>query len=266
MSKKSKMANAPVYYALAQAQFNPILAMGKYINEIQDRLRRKGYVLFETQQITQLELGKVPGQDEPTVEKATSWLIIKEDRTAGFILTPSSLTFHTTHYETRDQFVPELVHALKAVHEVVSLDHLTRLGLRYLDAVLPSVNEAVSQYLVNGLYGIDFAAKKDYSLSEFAFQTESEPLITTGKLVVRVVQLASLLGYPPGLVPYGLVSMKRFTVNEPIAHAIIDTDHYVEGHMSLDFGKVEEQLFSLHAKIKGAFEAIITDHARSAWS
>ena len=46
------MSNAPVYYALAQARFNPVAAMSKYVDQIQDRLRREGYPLFESQQVT----------------------------------------------------------------------------------------------------------------------------------------------------------------------------------------------------------------------
>jgi uncharacterized protein (TIGR04255 family) len=49
-----KMLNAPVYYTLTQAQFNPVAAMAKYIDEIQDKLRLNGYTLFEAQKITQL--------------------------------------------------------------------------------------------------------------------------------------------------------------------------------------------------------------------
>ncbi len=48
-----KMRNAPLYYTLAQAQFNPVAAMTKYINKIQDRLRIDGCTLFEMQKISQ---------------------------------------------------------------------------------------------------------------------------------------------------------------------------------------------------------------------
>lgn len=34
------MSNAPVYYALAQAQFNPVAAMSKYVDQIQDEGRQ----------------------------------------------------------------------------------------------------------------------------------------------------------------------------------------------------------------------------------
>ena len=49
-----RMSNAPVYYALAQAQFNPIAAMVDYADRVQDRLRREGYPLYDRQKATRL--------------------------------------------------------------------------------------------------------------------------------------------------------------------------------------------------------------------
>ena len=42
-----KMSNAPVYYALAKVQFNPITKMADFVSGIQDILRLKGYTRFE---------------------------------------------------------------------------------------------------------------------------------------------------------------------------------------------------------------------------
>ncbi len=266
MGKKNvKMKNAPVYYALVQARFNPIAAMEKYVGEIQDQLRCKGYTLFERREITQLQLGQ---QVEPKVNNTTSWLLNKEDKTAGFILDTSSLTFHTTHYETNKEFISELLNGLKIVHQEVKLDHLSRLGLRYLDAILPSSKENVTQYLVPGLHGINLNQEQlNYSLHESIFQTECEPLLKKGKLIVRVIQLQSaLLGYPPGISPFDLKPMERFTITQPCSHAIIDTDHFVEGHLPFDFNKINEQLSSLHKTLKKMFAAITTEYAKSVWS
>jgi uncharacterized protein (TIGR04255 family) len=263
-----KMSNAPVYYALAQAQFNPVAAMAKYVDDVQDVLRREGYTLFEPQEVTQLEfistLGEAPA--EPKVTQVHTWLITKADRSSGFILGPSALTYHTTHYETRDEFLPELIRALKAVHNVVSLDHLSRLGLRYLDAVLPATGETVEMYLADGLHGIKFGATQRYALNESVFETESGPLLTQGTLVTRVHRATSQLSFPPDMVPKGLVPMKRFESKSVLSHAIIDTDHFVEGKMPLDFAKILAQFVSLHDTIKLAFEATTTDHARKTWA
>lgn len=263
-----KMSNAPVYYALAQAQFNPVAAMAKYVDEVQDRLRREGYTLFEPQQVTHLQFTATPGQvpTEPQLAHTTSWLITKGNRTSGFILSASSITFHTTHYETRREFIPELLRGLRAIHEVVNLDHIGRLGLRYLDAVLPQADETVDQYLVDGLHGVRFGARQRYGLNESVFESDSGPLLPKGTLVARVHRMDSPLGYPPDMVPNGLLPMPRFAINDIRSHAIIDTDHFVEGRMELDFDKIDEQLSALHATIKLVFEATITNHARAVWA
>lgn len=265
---REKMSNAPVYYALAQARFNPVAAMAKYVDEVQDILRRDGYILFDPQQGTLLKLTAVPGQSptEPQLERTTSWLITKGDRSSGFILSATSITFHTTHYETSSEFMPELLRGLKAVHEVVGLDHISRLGLRYLDAVLPQPGHAIDQYLADGLHGVRFGAAQRYALNESVFETESAPLLPKGTLVARVHRMDSPLGYPPDMVPSGLVAMPKFEIKDARLHAVIDTDHFVEGRMPLNFEKIAEQLSNLHSTIKLVFDATVTDHARAVWT
>lgn len=262
------MSNAPVYYALAQAHFNPVAAMAKYVDQIQDRLRREGYPLFEPQQFMQLVVPG-PGQaqpQEPQIQQAMSWLMTRSDRTAGFILGPSTMTYHTTHYQTHKDFIPELLHGLTAVHDAVALDHVSRLGLRYLDAILPHVGDTTEQYLVGGLHGIDFNAVRQYAMTESVFATDTSPLVSKGTLVVRVYRTVAPLGFPPDMLPTGLAIAPQFDIKEACEHAIIDTDHYVQGRMPVEMDKLNEQLLSLHGTIKSVFGATTTDHARSVWA
>ena len=105
-----------------------------------------------------------------------------------------------------------------------------------------------------------------YALSESVFNTESGPLLPQGTLVARVHRSTSSLGYPPDMVPNGLVPMKRFEIKDEVSHAIIDTDHFVEGRIPLDFKKIQVQFVKLHATIKLAFKATTTDHARKVWA
>jgi uncharacterized protein (TIGR04255 family) len=257
-----------VYYALAQAQFNPVAAMSKYVDKVQDRLRREGYPLFEPQQVTHLVVAR-PDQAqpvEPQIAHTVSWLITRNDRTAGFILAPSAITYHTTHYDTHKEFILELLRGLAAVHEAAALDHVSRLGLRYLDAVLPRAGESVEQYLVGGLHGIEFNALQRYRLTESIFGTATGPLVQTGTLVTRVHRMTAPLGFPPDIQPNGLMMHPKFEVKVPRAHAVIDTDHFVEGRMPIDMDKLGEQVLSLHATIKSVFGAATTDHARNAWA
>lgn len=262
-----KMSNAPVYYALAQAQFSPVATMNKYVSDVQDRLRREGYTLFEQLQMMHLQLAHSDQKMiPPNIIPTTSWLLTKGDRTSGFILNDFSITYHTTHYETNEQFILELLRGLGTVHEVVQLDHVSRLGLRYLDAVLPKPGESVDQYLAGGLCGIDFGAIRKYALSESVFETECGPLVGKGTMVARVHQVTAPLGYPPGIVSHGLLPKARFDIQEVCSHAVIDMDHYAESRMPLDFEGIRAQIVSLHDTIRHAFKSMITDHAQSVWS
>jgi len=149
---------------------------------------------------------------------------------------------------------------------VATLDHVSRLGLRYLDAVLPKADDLVEQYFVSGLQGIDFDAVRRYTLTESVFETDTGPLCPKGTLVARVHRMNAPLGFPPDMLPSGLIVDAKFDIKEPQTHAVVDTDHYVEGRMPLDAEKLGEQLTSLHATIKTVFEATTTKHARDAWA
>ena len=262
-----KLANAPVYYAISQAQFNPVPAMHKYVDEIQDVLRRRGFILFEPQQQMQLQIPAEMGGAfaEPQVTQTWLWLLTKEDRSSGFILNANSLSFHTTHYETSQEFIPELLVGLAAIHEVVSLAHVSRLGLRYLDAVLPLGDEEVEKYLAPGLHGLEFGAPRRQSMMETVFDTECGPMIPNGTLISRVYKIYGPVAFPPDLLPHGLTLMPKF-VTGPVAHAIIDTDHSVAGQMPIDLELIEAQLKELHAAIKQVFAATVTDYANNVWA
>lgn len=261
-----KLSNAPVYYAIAQAQFNPVPAMHKYVDDIQDQLRRVGFTLFEPQQQMQLHIPEAGAAfAEPQVTQTLLWLLTKQDRSSGFILSANSLSFHTTHYETSHEFIPTLLMGLKAVHEVVGLAHLSRVGLRYLDAVLPLEGESIEQYLTPGLHGLDFSAPRLQSMMESVFQTECGPLVPTGMLLSRVYKACGVVGFPPDLLPHGLVMMPKF-VTQKITHVVIDNDHSVSGQMPIDFEAIEMQMKNLHAAIKQVFAATVTDHANRVWA
>lgn len=264
------MSNAPVYFALAQIQFNPFALMERFVGDVQDSFRRKGYTLFESQKQTQLQFnvaaGQDPSQSRPEVVEMPIWLFLKADRTSGYILTPSALAFQTTHYETRNEFISELLKGLRILNEVLTLDHVSRIGLRTLNAVIPREGEEVNQYLVPGLHGIDFDANRKFSVNEFVYETFCKPLTNKGTLVERIFMAESSLGFPPDVAPNGLVLDERFKVEKVVKHAVLDTDHFVEGKFPLDFEGIEQQLFSLHTSVKSAFEAATTQHAKAIWN
>ncbi|MGP3131689.1 TIGR04255 family protein [Serratia marcescens] len=261
------MSNAPVYYALAQAKFNPIAAIAKYINDIQDVFRKKGFTIFEMHEGTQLYFDLLPGEEnpKPRIANIVNWQIIKSDRTCGYILNDTSIAFHTTHYLTHHEFLKGLLEGIEVVHEVVTLEHLSRLGLRYLDAVLPVGDETPNDYLVDQLHGVSLGKKHLQTVNESVYETAVIPVITQGVLVTRIHKIFAELGFPPDLSASGLVMKECFRTEKPVQHAIIDTDHYVDGHININMEAISQQLESLHGEIKKTFHAMVTDHAEKTW-
>jgi uncharacterized protein (TIGR04255 family) len=103
-------------------------------------------------------------------------------------------------------------------------------------------------------------------MTESVFATDTSPLVPKGTLVVKVYRMTAPLGFPPDMLPTGLAMVPKFEIKDACEHAVIDTDHYVEGRMPVEIDKLNEQLLSLHTTIKSVFAATTTDHARSAWA
>lgn len=260
-----KMSNAPVYYTIAQAQFNPIAAMANYINDVQDKFRHEGFTLFETQKIKHLQFDTSSTPLNTEVVDVPVWRITKSDRSAGFILYQSQVVYHTTHYQTHTHFFNEFLLGLKIIHSIIKLDHLSRLGLRYLNAVLPNKKENIDQYLVDGLHGIYVDATQRYSLNEAVFDTNPQSSSIKGTLVNRVHCRTGQLGYPPDMIPSGLSQKPQFAKEDISTHAIIDIDHFIEGLMQLNLEQLKIHLNFLHTHIKQAFDATTTKHAKKIW-
>ncbi|EBD6168979.1 TIGR04255 family protein [Salmonella enterica] len=262
-----RMSNAPVYYALVQVKFTPVAAMSKYVPDIQDALRVEGFPLFEVSNTTQFKFEmKSPNEPlEHLLESVTTWLMVDTERKSGFILGNDFITFHTTDYDNHVPFIAFLILGLSKVLEFAKPSLISRIGLRYLDAVFPEESETIEQYLVKELHGVDFGWTPIQSIQEFVYQTSVEPLISHGFMVSRVHKMNGRLGFPPDVRSNGLLLLSRFRNTENRMHSIIDTDHYVEGNMETDLLLIEKQLFSLHSKVKEAFKGMVSDFACSKW-
>lgn len=256
------LKNAPVYYALCQVRFNPVAAMAKFSSEIQDRMRRIGYTVFENDETQTVEFNEEQLQNgTPTLTTTQTWYFTKSDRSCGFVLGHNFLTFQSTNYSDREKFFEALCVGLNIVHEIVQLESVVRIGIRYLNAVIPEAGESINLYLNTQVQTIDFGLSATGGMWQAVYKASQ------GVLIAKVYHAPNLpLGFPMDLIPRSLHLLKRFQITQPVTHAVIDMDLYVEEVVDIDTRVIYEKLLGFHKDLAACFHAIATDYAFDKWS
>jgi len=258
----SKMTLAPVFYTLAQVQFNPIAQMSDYVARLQERLRRSGFPDFRAENQFELTIRRMD-EAQPEVQPTQNmrWSFTNTQRTEGYLLLSNTLVFHTTEYDTFADFLQKAISGLNLVHEIVELAYVERIGLRYLDAVVPMDNDTLQQYLNPSLLG--FSADLEGNLSH-SF-TETLTVIESGNLVARAFITDGGLALSPDLMPLSLNLQPQFTAING-RNAVLDTDYFVIKRSNFDLKEIEDQLLKSHDIIANAFRFSVTDYARQKWA
>lgn len=254
------LKNPPVYFTVAQARFNVLLKLADYLPSVQESLRKVGYPAFTHHSATALQINLQDGQPVPQTVPYEQYLFANAAQTHCFVLSPDALTFQSTDYGTFESFSEGFLKGLSLVHETVTLAFTERVGLRYLDHILPKEGEALELYLAPQVQGMGAR------LGGQPLHSYSETLCAFGHLQLRsrvLIQDGGLL-FPPDLLPQGMAVQPKFLETQG-RHAVLDTDGYVQGRRLFELDGVERQLSDIHKVIFAAFVATVTDHARNVW-
>ncbi len=257
-----KMRNAPVYFTVAQVRFNPILDLEAYLPAIQGKLRIAHFPDFKRETLQRLVLpfsaadGQVPA---PSFQPQARCIFGNIEGTSSLVLEHSSLALQTTTYDTFEAFSESFLLGLSIVHDILSLDFSERLGLRYLNAVLPKEGESLADYLVPEVLGLSQRLTgMTHSFSETVVSS------AIGQTTSRVVIQDGALGLPQELMPLAPKLASRFIQHSGL-HAIIDTDAYQQQRQALNLDDLGNALVAQHDAILEAFKATVTNDALKAW-
>ena len=266
----AKLKNAPVFFSLGQIQHNPLLSLENYIPAIQESMRKAGYPGFKRTLRVAFNLNQAlagnegaPSEQLPS-ERIEMFVFTNIDSTSGFVMTANGLAFQTTDYQNFEAFWAELRKGLEILSTAVGgLAFAERLGLRYLDAVMPKAGESLSDYLVPQLLGLPTCmptAQFAYSFSESLLIAEN-----VGRVTSRTVIQEGGIGFPPDLQPLGLNLLDRFSSFKG-EHAILDTDGSFAERKSFDLDEIGAHMDKLHDLASGCFKASVMPHASKAWN
>lgn len=263
-----KMAHAPVYYVIAQVRHNTVLSLGTYAAEIQERMRKVGYPDYRPGKTLTYNLmmqptdGATPPQ-APTTTTVERHSFMSMDNTRGFIVEQGSFSFHTTEYDVFQAFSKDFFVGLEIVHQCLGLDFSERVGIRYLDAVVPVGGQSeLKDYLAPGVLGLAGRLPDEVPIAMSVSETHIQ--VSDANLLSRTLIQNGALGFPMDLAAQGLQVPRRFQGVNGV-HAIIDTDASQEGRQQFDLDRLRERLDALHTRIRMAFDASVTDHALNIW-
>lgn len=255
------LKNPPVYFTVSQIRFNPILKLVDFVPTIQESMRKAGYADFSTQTSVIIQITIQDGRATPAPQALERYSFSNLDKTLTFVLDAQSLTLQSTNYGHFSAFLDEFMSRLKVVHDTVNLAFTERVGLRYLDRVMPMAGEDLGQYLVHEVLGIGnrLKGKKLHGYSESLSDFDGVMLRS------RVVIQEGGLAFPPDLQPDNMPVDAKFTEYVGIS-AILDNDGFVEQREEFCLESVTKHLHIIHNVVGQAFKATTTPHALEVWS
>lgn len=259
-----KLVASPLILVLAQVRFSQILSMDTHVPAIQDRLRKLGYVRYQSSTMTELHL------DADTMalrkDQRPRWDFLDRDRRNGVVLADSFIVLHTNQYSTYEAFLPHFIDVLKVLHETAQPALTARVGLRYVDVIRPRQGETMRDYLNVGLmaFDLDTSLPAD-SIQRQSSRVESVAETNTGILSVRSTVRADGQYLPPDLVPPVLAYDDYLAPAPGETISVLDIDHANMIESDFDVGRLESVLIDLHDAADLAFRAAATPFARTAW-
>jgi uncharacterized protein (TIGR04255 family) len=260
-----KLNHAPVFYALAHIQFTQVSQLLQFFPAVQQGLASAGFaevIMGEQALISFKQTPDAPPEVSNT--RIPRFSFLAAGRTEGFIFLHDALVYHTTRYDTWETFAERLSLGMALVQSTIQPGQLRRVGLRYLNAVVPAEGETLDTYLVKEVLGMQsqLDGKLQHAMSETIMQT------SLGNLVCRVFS-GDVVDSPPflpaELMPLELELDEQFrALNGRIA--VVDIDHYsLFEEREFDLAYSSKVLNDLKSSIETTFRRASTPEGMAIW-
>lgn len=254
---------APVFYTLAQISFAPVTKIADYIPDIQERLRHKGYPHFREQTGHQHRLESIAGHD-PKVEVTSlhRWVLMDQYNRYAIVLEQDTFAFHCTEHPGFEAFMESMETALCVVQDILGIELVEQVGVRYLNAVATDDEHALEQLLEPGVLGFSGQLEGDFRNA----YSETVYAVGDGMMAARSFVTDRGLFLPPDLESAPLKIDDDLLGLEGRRIAILDLDRKSQCSMPLSSEQVVARMRTCHDGIREAFMAMTTSEARERWN
>lgn len=258
---------APLAYVLAEVRTEQLADLGQYRAALSSAFRAKGYPIQRPLLSARI---LTSGEGVQSLEAQTdgAWEFAVPENNNALIVRPHGFVFHATKYVNHADFLERFRAALAVVQEIVPDVYVNRLGLRYVDFILPNKGEQPEAYVdsrLNPLLPISKSGQAVVAMSVVIYP------MGDGGLTVRYMRGAGLPDLPPELINIQLEKseqMQRRDIEKDQPTAILDLDRIseIKKPVRLDSANLRERLQKLRDDVHDAFmNKISTDHAKTTW-
>lgn len=258
------LAQQPLVLVLCQVRFSPVRKMADFIPTIQEEFRRHAFPIERSGKIQQLMIAPAGVH----VAEQERWEYRTKDERWTATVLQDCIVLQTTAYSRFEEFAERLDLAVRTVLTKTEQDKLgviERIGLRYIDLIVPRKGESHRLYLRPGLHGIDDSV---FQQGSHRLHVESAGRTSVGgvegTMVVRIIQNDQGFDLPPDLVGGAPEHTSRAAKGRLVT--LIDTDHFIEGKFEPDPDWVVARTYEMHDDLIETFhEQVVTEHAIKVW-
>ena len=233
--------------------------MQEFLPDIQEQLRNSGLPKFRAVQ-TETETRLFGGEKPLRVTTATHWEFGAKDNRTVATLGTDSISLLTTAYHTIGEFAEGLTKLLETVRTAANVTLRERIGLRYVNVIVPSSGKALSDYIVDKVLG--------FLLGDLGVKTASSVAVTAGNSSLGTFVMRSIRRPRGSVLPPDLASLKLET-NKPLTmdqeFCCLDFDHFNEGTKDFDVAQTMKEFEELHELIERAFNEAVKPAAMEEW-
>jgi len=262
MSQRSspplKLPNSPLIFVLAQIKISPVMNIAEKVPMMQEAFRKAGYPRLVQREI-QTTHHRADGAAHQ-IDTRHQWEFINKEKTASVLVDAEGMTVQVTEYQIFEDFITMLRDATTLFDAEVQPSLMHRVGLRYVDLVVPSEGNSIVDYFQSGLRG--FQLPKTESRKAFFSESVCETSANS-TFVHRYIEAASGFGFPPDLLPIHLELRREPRLQTPFG--LLDLDHYSTHDEDFSVDTAIDQFWTLHEHQTLAFQASVTDKALEEW-
>jgi uncharacterized protein (TIGR04255 family) len=251
--------NPPLAYVVAEMVISPYYSLAAAMPAIQEQLRAAYPRTLEGTEVT------IDPASPPNAQKI--WQLISPDELRGVSIGSRSVALHSTRYIDSGEFLTAWDEVLAVIDRVLDNVFVERVGLRYIDFIVPSEGRSPLDYVTESVRGIQFPMAGNLESNFWSGTYGSQG----SQINARIAAPAPAgMVFPPNFNALPLQKPKIWQqadahVNTKRKIGFIDTDALQQVNKVFLAATISKLFRELKSQISSTFRVLMSETAKEEW-